>query len=161
MSTLEKPDCTSKNLLLHLDTVGITQNCVIVRVCMQYFEGLSLKSKLELYINPLDQLNYGLESNIDSISWWKQPKNYQKYVKAFKGHNVEDALDFIDWFVQKDVLVFCSAIYDYPVLKNLYEKAYRSCPIQSCNVIDVDSLSFSSKINVEEVLKNMDLFLKS
>lgn len=157
---MDKPDNTSKNLILNLETLGNSYDSIILQAGMCYFNESSILSTMCININPTDQKSYGSTSDINILTWWKQPENINIYKKFFENsHNVEDALDFIDWFIQDEVNVFCQCAFDYPILKSLYDRAYRDCPIKPLLLKDIPTLlsyPISAYMNYDKSFNTLD-----
>ena len=117
-----------KDVMIDLETLGISQNAVIVQMAGVYFDRFTGVTFREICINVSvqDSVNQGFEMNPNTVLWWlKQSKEAQKSVFETDVNDIESAytaMRTFNDFLQNAYCIWSHNSFDFPLVQNHLKK---------------------------------------
>lgn len=131
------------NIMLDLETLGVSSNAVILSIGAVAFDEKSLGKEFEIHISPNDCVRYGMVVEPDTALWWMdQSDEARRAMTTAKRVPLIGALsNFVDAFEWEGVRVWCNgASFDFPIIENAFRILGVQTPWRFWNTMDYRTL---------------------
>ena len=138
-----------KDLMLDLETLGTSNNALIVQVGACYFDrdnGEIFWDKFSMNVQIQDGLNNGFEVDAGAIKFWLE--HTPTFLK--EAVPVQTMLGKLREFISKKAIIWSHATFDAVVLQNAYNKFGEKAPFSYRNVRDIRTLVDLARIKYKK-----------
>ena len=110
-----------KDVMLDLETLGTTNNAVVVQIGACYFDRKTgnIGDKYEVNVNIQSSLNQGFSVDGSTINWWlQQSEEARKSVFTGAEVNIDKAIVDLNNFLRRADFIWSHATFDFVIIMN-------------------------------------------
>jgi len=116
-----------KDIMLDLETLGTSNNAVIIQLGACYFDRVTgeIGEKLLVNISPESCIEAGLTMDASTVKWWIQQSKEAQNTLFKADTDLFNALENFSKFAKKAKAIWSHATFDFVILMNAYKKSGR------------------------------------
>jgi len=139
----------TEDLMVDLETLGTKNNSVIVQIGACYFDRHTGKIGNQFLMNVDAQscLDCGMEVEASTIYWWLQQSEEARKSLIGERVDIKTALFKFKRFAQYTKNLWSDENFDFPILKNAYDKVGMSFPVHYTGMRDLRTIVDVGKID--------------
>lgn len=139
----------TEDLMVDLETFGTTNNSVIIQIGACYFNRHTgeIGNKFLMNIDAQSCLNLGMEVEGSTLYWWLQQSEEARKSLLENKVDIKTALLKFKRFAQYAKNLWSDENFDFPILKNAYDKAGIVFPVHYTGMRDLRTIVDVGKID--------------